>query len=418
MSHRPTRCKYAVLHQLCQLIPACLVGQLAAEHGVDRKARTFSPWSHVVALLYAQLAHSLSLHDVCDALRHHAAKLFAIRGATAPSKNALSHANRNRDAEMAEALFWRTLSHLISLHKGFAGRTSMTMPRRFKRAVRAVDATTISLVANCMDWAKHRRRKAAAKLHLSLNLQCFLPSFVVVDSAKPHEKRHASALCANMEAGEIAVFDKAYIDFEFLWDLTRRGVFWVTRAKDNITVRCVKKLVPRPTGNILADNIVVLAGTVSRGKYPGRFRMVRALVEVDGEQREMTFITNNFEWAPGSICDLYKSRWAIETFFKEIKQTLQLCDFLGHNRNAIAWQIWTALLLYILLRFLAFVHGWERGFKRLLCLLRACLWSPGAIAAILARCGTAGTGPPMTAAPQQAYLPGFEPPHVLRHGTA
>jgi hypothetical protein len=405
MSHRSTRCKYAVLHQLCQLIPAFLVAELAARHGVDRKARSFSPWSHVVALLYAQLAH-------------YAPRLFAIRGATAPSKNALSHANRQRDAAMAESLFWRTLSHLMTLNKGFAGRRSMAMPRRFRRVVRAVDATTISLVANCMDWARHRRRKAAAKLHLSLNLQCLLPGFVVIDSASRHDKTHAAALCANMEEGEIAVFDKAYIDVDFLWDLTGRGVFWVTRAKENLKVRCVKRLIVRREGNILSDRIVRLTGAASGTKYPGEFRVVRALVEVDGELREMTFMTNNLEWAPASICDLYKSRWAIETFFKEIKQTLQLCDFLGHNQNAITWQIWTALLLYILMRFIAFIHGWERGFKRLFCLLRACVWTPKKIRSILESCGTAGGPPPMAAAPQQAYLPGFKPPRPPRRGTA
>lgn len=409
MSRKPTRSKHAVLHQLCQLIPAFLVSRLAREYGVDQKARTFTPWSHVVALLYAQLVHALSLHDVCDGLRQHAGKLAAIRGATPPSKNALSHANRNRNPEMAEALFWQTLTHLTSLNKGFGGRPRKSMPRRFKRVIRAVDATTIQLVANCMDWAKHRRRKAAAKMHLSLNLQSFLPNFVVIDAASRHEKGHAAAVCAGMKEGEIALFDRAYVDFEFLGSLTGRGVFWVTRAKKNLAVRCVKKLLGKPKGNILSDTLVILTGPGSRGKYPGRLRLVRALVEVDGEPREMEFITNNFEWAPSSICDLYKSRWAIETFFKELKQTLQLCDFLGHNKSAIAWQIWMALLLYVLLRFLAFIHGWQRGFKRLFCLMRSCVWDTKTVASILRICGTARGQPAMAAAPQQAYLPGFEP---------
>ena len=105
MSHKPTRSKYAILQQVCKLIPQHLVPKLAAQFGVDKKARTFSPWSHVITLLYAQLAHALSLNDVCDALKNHAAKLFTIRRASAPSKNALSHANRNRDPRMANNCF-------------------------------------------------------------------------------------------------------------------------------------------------------------------------------------------------------------------------------------------------------------------------------------------------------------------------
>lgn len=408
MARKSTRCKVAVLQQVCQLIPACLVAKLAREHGVDKRARTFSPWSHVVALLYAQLAHSLSLHDVCDALRHHASKLVSIRNATPPSKNALSHANRNRNEAMAEALFWDTLKHLRTLHKGFAGTRRHHMPRRFNRMVRAVDATTISLVANCMDWAKHRRRKAAVKLHLSLNLQCFLPSFVVIDAARRHDSVHAATVCANMKDGEIALFDKAYVDFEQLYDLTTRGVFWVTRAKENMSVRCVKRTW-FPPGNIISDTTVQLATPASRAKYPEPFRLVCAWVEVDGEMREMTFMTNNTEWAASSICELYKGRWSIEVFFKELKQTLQLCDFLGYNKAAICWQIWTALLLYVLLRFLSYVHGWNHGFKRLFCILRSCIWDATKIEWLLGSCGTARGQPPICATPQQAYLPGFGP---------
>jgi len=114
MSHKPTRTNLSVLAQLCNLIPAFLVSRIARECGVDKKARTFSPWSHLVALLFAQFTHALSLNDVCDALRNHAARLLRIRGAGAPSKNAFSHANRERDGGMAQRLFWEILNHFIS----------------------------------------------------------------------------------------------------------------------------------------------------------------------------------------------------------------------------------------------------------------------------------------------------------------
>ena len=160
----PTKHYSSTLHQLCKLIPSHLTEKLARRYGVDKKARTFRPWSHVVSLLFAQLAHAIGLNDVCDTLRHHAPKLRAIRGAVAPSRNALSHANRERDSDMMEALFWKVLGHLQELSPGFgpSGRYR-GLPRRFKRAIHAIDSTTIALVANCMDWAKHRRRKAAGE---------------------------------------------------------------------------------------------------------------------------------------------------------------------------------------------------------------------------------------------------------------
>src|SRR5438094_10120459 len=113
-NRQPSRPHLTILRQLVELIPTHLVAKLARAHGVDRKARTFTPWSHVVALLYAQLAHALSLNDVCDGLRLWATPLRALRGARPPSRNALSHANKIRDCAIAEQLFLQVPRHLTN----------------------------------------------------------------------------------------------------------------------------------------------------------------------------------------------------------------------------------------------------------------------------------------------------------------
>lgn len=407
-TRKPTKRSITVLSQVSKLIPGHLVPKLARKHGVDRKARTFSTWSHVLTMMYVHLAHASGLNDVCDALRSHATLFTRIREAVVPKRNTLSHANRHRDASMAEELFWTMLDHLQKMTPRFGGRTFKGMPRRFKRAIHAIDSSTIKLVANCVDWAKHRRRKAAAKLHLRLDLRSYLPSFAIVDTAKHSDPRRARELCADLKDGEIALFDKAYVDFKHLMDLTRRGVFWVTRAKDNMAYRVKRRNIKKPCGNILRDDLIVLTGTQTKQHYPEVFRLVRAIVEVDGKLREMTFITNNTTWAPSSVAELYKSRWTIETFFKEIKQTLQLSDFLGYSKNAVLWQVWSALLVYILLRYQAMVSKWSGGFKRFYCLLRSNLWSKYDLDSLAKICGTAGgvsKGPPTS---PQRFLPGFE----------
>lgn len=407
MSGKPTRTQFSALAQVCEWIPPFLVAKLARKHGVDAKARAFSPWSHVVALLYAQLVHAISLNDICDGLRLHAPKLWRLRGATPPSRNGLSHANKVRPAAMAEELFWTVLNHLSTVQPRFGGRTYAGMPRRFKRLIHVVDATTIQLVANCIDWARHRRKKAAAKMHLRLNLRSFLPAYAIVDTAKLTDAGAARAVCAGIGRGEIVVFDKAYIDFEHLFELSQRGVFWVNRAKENMQARCVRRRQRGRDGNTLRDDEVTLNVPKSRRAYPEPLRRVEALVEVDGEWVEMTFITNNMEWSAASIADLYKCRWAIETFFKQIKQTLQLCDFLGHNKNAIQWQVWMALLLYVLLRFQAFLCDWSHSFTRLFCLIRAVTWDGLRLQQLLRSYGTAGGCFRMLHAPHQGYFPGF-----------
>jgi hypothetical protein len=405
---QPTRHQFTILKQTCDLIPPHLIARLAREHGVEDQSRTFTPWSHTVSLMFAQISHALSLNDVCDTLDNHSGVLTTIRHASAPSRNGLSHANRERNADMAESLFWKTLEHFQQRWPQFGmGHRYVGLPRRFrKRIINVVDSTTIKLVANCMGWAKHRRRKAAAKCHMRLNLESFLPRFAVVKAANSHDAKEARAVCADILAGEIVAFDKAYVDFVHLRDLDKRGVFWVSRAKTNMQYEVIREH-SSASGRILRDVVIRLTGTRTGEAYPDELRLVTARVEVNGREITLTFMTNNFAWAASSVCDLYKARWGIEVFFKQIKQTLQLGDFLGYNENAVRWQIWTALLTYVLLRFIAFMGKWTHSFARLFTLLRGTLWECYDLFALLERYGTASPPPRCRAAPEQAYLPGL-----------
>jgi len=375
---------------------------------VDEKSRTFTPWSHVVAQEYAHLTHAIGLNDVCDSLSMNAGALATIRGATPPSRNNFSHANKVRDSRMAEALYWAMMEHLMTVSPGFGNRkVRRGYLRRFRKIIHAMDSTTIQLVANCMDWAKHRRRKAAAKCHLRLNLQSFLPACAIIDTAKFHDSAKAKSLCAGLQEGEIAVFDKAYIDFEHLYELTVRGVFWVSRAKDNLQYRVVERLQTTDNPRVLNDEVIELTVFRSQQAYPQRMRRVVALVEVDGKDIELVFLTNNFAWSAWTVAELYRCRWDIEVFFKEIKQTLQLADFLGHSANAVRWQIWMGLLVHLLLRYLAYLHSWAHSFTRLFTVVRAVLWRRWHLGDLLDGYGTAKPPGRICGAPQQAYLPGF-----------
>ena len=409
-SQSPARSQFNTLRQICNLIPPHLVPKLARQTGVDGQARTYSPWSHVVTMAYAQLTHSIGLNDVCDALNLHSGPLSTVRGATPPSKTNLSYANKVREAALPEQLFWAMMDHLPRQSPGFLrGQRGKGMTRRLNRTIHLVDSTTLELIATCMPWAQHRRRKAAAKCHVRLNLQSFLPGYVVIDTAREHDNQRARELCAGIQGGEIVIFDKAYVDFAHLYDLECRKVFWVTRAKDNLQAEVVQGLPVPAGGKILRDEIIGLRRESAQADYPTVLRRIVARVEVDGQEVEMVFLTNNLEWSPQTIVDLYASRWAIEVFFKQIKQTLQLADFLGSSANAVRWQVWIALLVYLLLRYLAWLSRWTHSFSRLFTLVRACLWQRWNLRGLLERYGTAGGSFRYLARPEQAYLPGLAP---------
>ncbi|MCB1098243.1 MAG: DUF4372 domain-containing protein [Verrucomicrobiae bacterium] len=89
-----------------------MVRKIAGEHNVESKARKFTVWSHVVSLIFAQISRAVSFNDVCDNMQMHRGELSSVRGATPPSPNTLSHANRTGNADMAQTLFWKVLAHL------------------------------------------------------------------------------------------------------------------------------------------------------------------------------------------------------------------------------------------------------------------------------------------------------------------
>ena len=134
---------------------------------------------------------------------------------------------------------------------------------------------------------------------------------------------------------------------------------------------------------VLSDCRIKLTKDETYAKYPDEIRMIDACVLQDGKTCLMKFITNQFEWSAYSICELYLARWGIEVFFKEIKQTLQLADFLGTSENAIKWQIWTALLTYLLLRRNAWLGGWKQSFRRFFTLVKGVLWSQKRLSSLI-----------------------------------
>lgn len=393
-----TASKSSVLKQVCNLIPAHAVSKLAREHDSESQARTFSHWSHVVALVYSKVVHCFGLNDLCDQTDLNSGTLITIRGATPARRNTLSYANKHRPAAIAEGLFWQTLSSLTTQSPGFGKRRYRGKLGKLRGMVHLMDSTVIELSANCMDWASHRRRKAAAKAHVRLNFESLLPGCVIVDSARQADNLRARELTAGLSSGEIAVFDRGYNDHEHFADLSARGVVWVTRCKEGTVWDLLERRAVK--GRILEDNVICL----TNGTH---CRRIEAVVEVDGKEQKMAFLTNQMEWSAETIVELYRARWEIELFFKQHKQTLKLCDFVSYSANGIRWQLWMALLVHLIMRYLAWVSQWGHSFVRLFALLRGVIWRNIDIMALLDRYGTGKGSYRNLASPAEAYFPGF-----------
>lgn len=205
------------------------------------------------------------------------------------------------------------------------------------------DATVIDLCLNVFWWGKFRQHKAALKLHTILDIKTNIPTFIHITSGAVHEVKVLDLF--PLDAGSYYVMDKGYIDFGRLYRIHKAGAFLVTRAKDNFKfVRLSSRTVDKSTG-IKCDQTVKLKNHKVLLAYP---EVIRRLKYYDRDiNMEFVFITNNFEISALEVARIYKHRWAIELFFKWIKQHLKVKAFGGYSFNAVKTQIYIAMITYL-----------------------------------------------------------------------
>lgn len=326
-----------VFSQLMEFAPWHTFRRLVVKYRGDFNVRTFSCLDQFLSMAFAQLTYRESLRDIEACLRAQPTKLYhmGLRGKV--SRSALADANESRDwriyAEFAHSLI-RTARRLYAQEP---------LAVDLAETVYALDATTIDLCLALFPWAKFRKTKAAVKLHTLLDLRGAIPSFIHISDGKLHDVNVLDVLIA--EPGAFYVMDRGYLDFERLYRLHQAASFFVTRAKSNFKFKRVySRPVDRSTG-LLCDQEVELVVFYSRRDYPARLRRIRYR---DTEGRRLVFLTNHMTLAPLIICELYRSRWQVELFFKWIKQHLRIKRFFGTSENAVKTQVWIAVAVYVL----------------------------------------------------------------------
>jgi len=297
------------------------------------------------------------LREICDGLASVEGRLNHLGVATAPARATLSYANAHRPWQLFEATFNQLLTRCQAM--------ATPKPFRFKNKLYSLDASVIDLCLSMYDWAKFRRTKGAVKLHLLLDHDGCLPCYAVLTEGKTHEIRVARAL--EFPPGAIVAMDRGFMDYDFLDSLENRGVFFVTRLKDNAVFQ-TESIVCEPNDNILADEIINLHGS---GKNHRELRLLRRTVVWDSVgQRKIVLLTNNFKLSAFTIAAIYKQRWQIELFFKALKQNFKIKTFVGTTPNAVRIQIWTALIAILLLKYLQMRSRISWSLSNLIALLR------------------------------------------------
>jgi len=340
---------------------------LVAKHQAERRAKGFTCWTQMVAMLFCHLAHADSLREICGGLACCQGKLRHLGIGKDPNKSTLSYANQHRPAELFEELFW-TMTHRFRALGSLGNRKRKF---RFKNKLLSLDSTTISLCLNLFPWAKFRRTKGGVKVHVLLNHDDYMPSFALITEAKRHNRTVARRF--NLLPGSIVAFDRSYNDYTLFSQWTDNGIYFDTRLKDNAVYRIVENRSVPQNRNILADQITQLTGHNAEDKCPHQLR--RVVVWDETNNRIISLLTNHLTFGATTISDIYKDRWEIEVFFKTLKQHLKIKTFIGTSENALRIQIWTALIALLLLKYLHHLSKFGWSMSNLATMLRLNLFT-------------------------------------------
>ena len=332
----------SIFAQVLSLINRREFSRSVAELEAEKGAKGFRCWEQLACMLFCHLASADSLREICGGLASSMGKMVHLGIKRMPKRSTLSYANSHRPWQLFEKVFYQLLSEADLL----AAKQKRRF--RFKNPMFSIDSTTIDLCLSMFDWARFRRAKGAVKLHLMLNHQGYLPGWALITDGKVHDVKVAQKL--EFTPGTVVAMDRAYVDYEMFDRWTNKGVWFVTRAKDNMNYRVVKNYSLPSRGNVLKDQQIVLSGYYTAQKYPGSLR--RIIVWDAENERQIVLLTNHMDFAASTISGIYKERWQIELFFKAIKQNLKIKTFVGTSENAVKIQIWTALISILLLKIL------------------------------------------------------------------
>lgn len=325
-----------VFHGVLKHVPWHRFEALVDEHGADERVRRLSTKSQFIALLYGQLSGSVSLRQIVTGLSSHEARLYHL-GAGPVRRSTLSDANAQRPA----AVFSELLSMMMKqAHRG--------LRRKLAETVYLIDATSVRLNMHSADWAQFSTGVCGAKAHVIYDADADCPIYASVSAAKVNDISAAQQM--PIEPAATYVFDLGYYDYAWWAKLDAAGCRIVTRFKSNTPLDVIEELPVARGSNILSDRIGFLPARQARSRRNPMQDAVREVRVTTETGKVLRILSNDLDASAEEIADLYRRRWAIELFFRWIKQTLKISRFLGTSENAVRIQIAVALIAFLLLR--------------------------------------------------------------------
>ena len=204
-----------ILHQITALIPRHVFDHHANIHHSGQKFRSFDRWSQFMAMLIGQLSGRKSLRDIVDNLKAQQRRLYHL-GMKPTSRATLARVNEKQPASLYQVIFSELLKKCQMVSPGHKFS--------FKNKLYLLDTTTIDLCLSVFPWAQFRKRKGAIKLHLGIDADGYLPTFMDMTNGKVHEITWAKEML-KLPKGSFVVFDRGFTDYGWYSTLMADDIF-------------------------------------------------------------------------------------------------------------------------------------------------------------------------------------------------
>jgi hypothetical protein len=332
-----------IFGQMIHFISRLDFKSIVYQHKGDHRIRQLSCWDQFVFLLFGQFSKRESLREMVLSINSVQSKLYHL-GCRTVKRSTFSDANNKRPYHIYQDLFYRLLN-----------RTQKIAPKhkmKLNRKLYFLDATTIDLCLTLFPWARFRKTKSAIRLHTLIQADGSLPVFLNITAGNVHETK--AAVSVPIPKGSYLAIDRGYHDFNQYNTYINNNIRFVTRMKTNAKHQVVKTYRTNSNSPVISDEIIEFTGYYTLKKCPHPFRKICFFDQKQNKQ--IIFLTNDFENTAQVIANIYKSRWDIELFFKTIKQNLKIKRFFGTTRNAVLTQVWIAMIAYLMISFYKFLY--------------------------------------------------------------
>ena len=334
-----------IWNQLWQPVHSSL-DAIMDETNANYYSKHFFGQHHLKALVPFQLTDGQSLEDLHQSLSDNL-HFKTLTHCPPISKSQLSRANAKRPLEAFEQVFLNLAQQLPRSSK---------LPKSLQELIdhtRIFDGTFLPLHPTHCPWAIYRNQfrqpDAGLRMTLRLNLKTYAPDQIFIHPYRDNSANYFSN-CINFDQkGYLYLFDREFNHHQTFQRLCDSENFFITRMKERACYEILQtRSTPKRTRcdlKILKDQTICLGKKVEH-RIPAILRRIEAQ---DAEGNVIVFLTNLLTFAASTLAQLYRFRWKIETFFKWIKQHLKIKRFIAYSMRGILLQIYSALILYLLL---------------------------------------------------------------------